>query len=104
MDAFSIDQGTIIYGIQSAKYPTIPCYGVIITARCDIAQRKVPKYYFLIAVDASDWFCSEHGYELVYRATIKNLKNDIDCKATELDLNRTNTRGRTRTRSTRRTA
>lgn len=87
MDAFSIDQGTVIYGIRSTKYPTIPCYGVIITARCDIAQRKVPKYYFLVAVDASDWFCTEHGYELVYSGTIKNLKNDINCKANELDLN-----------------
>lgn len=87
MDTFLIDQGTVIYGIRSAKYPAIPCYGVIITARCDIAQRKVPKYYFLIAVDASDWFCTEHGYELAYNEKIKNLKNEIICKANELELN-----------------
>ena len=87
MDTFLINQGTVIYGIQSAKYPSIPCYGVVITARCDIAQRKVPKYYFLIAVDASDWFCTEHGYELAYNEKIKNLKNEIICKANELELN-----------------
>lgn len=87
MDCFSIDQGTVIYGIRSSKYPTIPCYGVIITARCDIAQKKVPKYYYLIAVDASEWFCSEYGYNFTYRSTIRSYKTNIDTKAKELDLN-----------------
>ena len=87
MDNFSIDQGTVIYGIRSSKYPTVPCYGVIITARCDIAQKKVPKYYFLIAVDASEWFYTEHGYEIVYRTTIQNLRRSIDSLASEIDLN-----------------
>jgi len=86
MDNFSIDQGTIIYGIRSAKYPTVRSYGVIITARCDIAQKKVPKYYFLVAVDASEWFCTEHGYGITYSGVIKGLKNEIDTKARELDL------------------
>lgn len=87
MDNFSIDQGTVIYGVRSSKYPTIPCYAVIITARCDIAQKKVPKYYFLVAVDASEWFCTEHGYEIVYRETIQNLRNSISSMASEIDLN-----------------
>ena len=83
---FTIDQGTIIYGIRSSKYPTVRCYGVIITARCDIAQKKVPKYYLLVAVDASEWFCTEHGYEIVYSGVIKSIKKEIDSKANELDL------------------
>ncbi len=87
MDTCSIEQGTVIYGIRSEKYPSVPCYAVIITARCDIAQKKVPKYYFLAAVDASEWFCTEHGYEVVYGATIKNLNKDIESKAKELELN-----------------
>ena len=87
MDNLSIDQGTIIYGIRSSKYPTVPCYGVIITARCDIAQKKVPKYYFLIAVDASDWFCTKHGYELVYRTTIQDLRRSINSIANTIELN-----------------
>lgn len=87
MDNLSIDQGTVIYGIRSSKYPTVPCYGVIITARCDIAQKKVPKYYFLIAVDASDWFRTEHGYGLVYRTTIHDLRSSINSMANEIDLN-----------------
>lgn len=87
MDNFSIDQGTVIYGIRSSKYPTVPCYGVIITARCDIAQKKVPKYYYLVAVDASEWFCSEHGYGIVYRNTIQNSSNSIESIAKDLELN-----------------
>ena len=87
MDESTIDQGTIIYGIRSDKYPTVPCYGIIITARCDIAQKKVPKYYFLVAVDASEWFCTNHGYSMVYKKKIHDMKNVIDSLATELDLN-----------------
>lgn len=86
VNKFAIDQGAVIYGIRSAKYPDIPCYGVIITARCDIAQKKVPKYYYLVALDASDWFCAEHGYNLVYDGYIKSLKHEIDNRANELDL------------------
>ena len=86
MDDYTIDQGTVIYGIRSSKYPTVCCYGVIISARCDIAQGKVPKYYFLVAVDASEWFCTEHGYDMVYSSVIKGIKSEIDSKADELDL------------------
>lgn len=81
-----IEQGTIIYGMKSQKYPSCPCYGIIITARCDIAQNKVPKYYYLIAVDAYSWFCSKHGYTTVYGELIKNQKDGIHSKAEELEL------------------
>lgn len=82
-----IEQGTVIYGIRSEKYPSVPCYGVVITARCDIAQNKVPKYYFLVAVDASDWFRTQYGYNLVYKQKINNLKQQIKDIANEFDLN-----------------
>ena len=74
------------YGHHLSIYPTVRCYGVIITARCDIAQKKVPKYYLLVAVDAPEWFCTEHGYEIVYSGAVKSIKKEIDSKATELDL------------------
>ena len=34
---YTFDQGTIVYGIKSLKYPDSVCYGIIITASCDIA-------------------------------------------------------------------
>lgn len=57
-----INQGTVIYGIKCEKYPSSACYGVIISARCDIAQSKVAKYYYLIAVDATKWLQSDYGW------------------------------------------
>lgn len=81
-----IDQGTVIYGIRSRKYPDCACYGIIITARCDIAQRKVPKYYYLVAADADSWLKSAHGYELVYGSTIKGKRNNVIQKAREVGL------------------
>ena len=86
MPKCKIDQGTIIYGIKSEKYPSVPCYGIIITARCDIAQKKVPKYYYLVAVDASDWFCSEHGYQQAYSEAIKQKEQNVCRIASELEL------------------
>ena len=82
-----IDQGTVIYGIRSKKYPECACYGIIITARCDIAQRKVPKYYYLIGVDAESWLKSACGYEMAYSQTIKNKRNTVIQKASEVELN-----------------
>lgn len=82
----SLDQGTVIYGIKSDKYPAFPCYGIIITARCDIAQNKIPKYHYLVAVDASSWFSSKHGYQLVYSKTIADKMKTVCDKATALEL------------------
>ena len=84
-----IEQGSVIYGIKSQKYPSSPCYGVIITARCDIAQRKVPKYYYLEAVYATSWFYSKYGYQQVYSTTIKNKRDRICTLAQELELDGT---------------
>lgn len=81
-----IDQGTVIFGIKSEKYPSLPCYGIVITARCDIEQGKVPKYYFLEAVDAASWFCTKHGYEQVYIETIKAKMDKVCTIAQELEL------------------
>ena len=81
-----ISQGTVIYGIRSEKYPTTPCYGIIITARCDIAQGKVSKYHYLVAVDASAWLCSKHGYIHAYNEVINSKKREIIQKATNLEL------------------
>lgn len=86
MNKRQIDQGTIIYGVRSNKYPSTPCYGVIITARCDIAQGKVPKYYYLVAVDASTWLYSSHGFEQAYQNHISSKLLDIIKKAQEVDL------------------
>lgn len=60
-------QGTIIYGMKSSKYTECATYAVIISARCDIANSKISKMYYLTAVDAMSWFNTEHAaYNLLY--------------------------------------
>lgn len=72
--------------MRSSKYPSGPCYGIIINARCDIAQHKISKYYYLTAVDAQAWFSSKYGYTLVYGKMIEDKRRDICNKAKELEL------------------
>lgn len=71
MDGYT--QGTIIYGLRSQYYEGICCYGVIITARCDIEQKKVKALHVLSAISLRDWVC----IELFDRAFQAYLKNDI---------------------------
>lgn len=61
-----LDQGSVLYGLRSDRYPGIPCYGIVITASCDIANSKVSKIYCLIGVDAKQWFCTEYGFRQAY--------------------------------------
>lgn len=76
-----ITQGTVINGIRSPKYDDVDCYGIIITARCDLAQSKVNKVFFLTGVPLLQWTCSKAGFEIVikeYRNQIvTNIKNEI---------------------------
>ena len=42
---YSLTQGTIITGVRSDKYSNIRCNGVVISARCDLANCKISKIY-----------------------------------------------------------
>lgn len=39
-----VTQGSIISNIRSQKYLKVSCFGIVISARCDIAQNKVELY------------------------------------------------------------
>lgn len=81
-----IDQGTVIYGIRSEKYPTTVCYGIIVTARCDIAQEKVPKYYYVVGVEAKTWLITSCGYHVAYEDVINGKRDAVKMKAAALGL------------------
>lgn len=75
MDEIKVTQGTILCSIRSDKYPTTRCYGIIISAMCDIAQGKVDKIYLLTAIDAKEWIncwklSKEHDYSPMGRSRI----------------------------------
>lgn len=54
-----LTQGSIINNLRILKYPDDPFYGVIITARCDIANCKVSRFYYLLATPVEDWIMTE---------------------------------------------
>ena len=81
------DQGTIFYGLRSPKYPEIPSYAVIISARCDIANNKISKLYYLTAIDALDWFCTRHGYHIAFSQQISSFKTKLTSIISKYNLN-----------------
>lgn len=82
-----LDQGSILWGLRSDKYSGIPCYGIVITASCDISNDKVAKLYYLIGVDVKRWFCTEYAYRQVYANKIRSLFKPVEdmCKKFSMD-------------------
>lgn len=74
----TITQGTIISSLRSKKYLDEVCFGVIITARCDLANKKVNKVFFLEALALEDWVLSKFGMQCV----LKGKLNDVICNIT----------------------
>ena len=82
-----VDQGSIYYGFRSEKYPDIKCYAVVISARCDIAQHKIKKYYYLIALDVLDWLQSPFGCAYALEGFQKNVLNSLSNKLNTCQIN-----------------
>ncbi len=72
----TLDQGSIFGGLRSDKYPTMECYGIILTASCDIAHSKVPKLYYATALDVIEWGCMRDTYLTAYKPEINNKQSD----------------------------
>lgn len=65
-------QGTIINDIRSLKYPLIRCKGIVVSARCDLAQNKIKHFHCLTALSMEDWI-----YEVLFWNIIEEIKKDI---------------------------
>ena len=66
-------QGTIIQYIRSAKYPSIRCCGIVITARCDIANKKTTHIHVLSAMSVKDFI-----FEVLFDSVITRKRNDLN--------------------------
>lgn len=77
---YSLTQGTIITGIRSDKYPNIRCNGVVISARCDLANCKISKIYYLIAVPSDEWLLSDEGFNIVLTQKQNELEDKLQTK------------------------
>lgn len=50
-----ITQGSIITNLRSQKYKSARCYGIVISARCDLAQNKIDCVHLITALPLSSW-------------------------------------------------
>lgn len=77
---YSLTQGTIITGVRSDKYSNIRCNGVVISARCDLANCIISKIYYLIAVPSDDWLLSDEGFNIVLSQRQNDLEDKLQTK------------------------
>ena len=77
---YSLTQGTIITGVRSDKYSNIRCNGVVISARCDLANCKISKIYYLNAVPSDDWLLSDEGFNIVLSQRQNDLEDKLQTK------------------------
>lgn len=77
---YSLTQGTIITGVRSDKYSNIRCNGVVISVRCDLANCKISKIYYLIAVPSDDWLLSDEGFNIVLSQRQNDLEDKLQTK------------------------
>lgn len=71
-------QGTVVYGARCKRYPNQPCYAIVITARCDIANSKTNKIFYLVGVPVNQWIVSNNGYYEIVKGKTNNTKKEIE--------------------------
>ena len=81
-----ITQGSVICNARSSKYPEIECHAIIITARCDLAQEKTDKVFYLIGIPFTKWIYSDSGFHNVIAGTVSNLLDSLKQLITPYEL------------------
>lgn len=74
----NIDQGTIFFGVKSDRYPDKPCYGIVLSASCDLANNKIDKIYFAIAVEVNEWLQTNVARSLALKDKLKMTRKNIE--------------------------
>ena len=72
-----ITQGSVISGVRSDKYEKTNCYAIVINARCDLAQDKINKVYYIIAIPLNDWIFTSYGYQTIFCKKAKDVSGRI---------------------------
>lgn len=81
-----LTQGSIVMSVRSKKYPNCNCYGVIISARCDIANRKIEKIYYLEALDLKSWIFSDVCFSILVLQKINPIIDKLKSLCISNDL------------------
>lgn len=69
----SLTQGTIFSCALAEDYDTCPVHGMIITARCDIANEKVNVYNYIPVVRFEDWLVREGAHAVANRTARSSM-------------------------------
>lgn len=80
-----LDQGTIFSCAYAERYQDFDVWGVIITARCDIAHAKMPVYSYLPIVRLDSWFLHD-GKDIFLSRIINEITGSIKSKLKSLGL------------------
>lgn len=73
-------QGTVFSCAYAEDYPETPCYGLVITARCDAAQDKTPIFSYIPVVPIDDWMLCDGAsiaMDRVHAECLNTLKNHL---------------------------
>lgn len=70
-------QGTVFSCGYAENYPNTIVHGLVITARCDAAQNKVPIYSFIPVVSLRDWIFRD-GADITLRRVIEDAQNTLE--------------------------
>lgn len=81
-----LTQGTVITSMRSQKYKDANCFGIVISARCDLANCKTSKIYYLTAISVDDWLLSDEGFKEVLSSNINGLESNLQSKLEEAEL------------------
>lgn len=82
-----ITQGSILNNIRSIRYPDTKCFGIIISARCDLAQDKTKSLHMLTALPLSTWI-EKCLYPSMCLDKIKEILNSFQDIINKHGLNR----------------
>lgn len=70
-------QGSIVTGIRSKRYPECESYGILISSRCDLANEKINKVFYLQACPFEQWITSNVAFKMFAANLIKDLERKI---------------------------
>ncbi|KAB0671151.1 hypothetical protein F6V30_00730 [Oryzomonas sagensis] len=80
-----LHQGLIFTGAVAEEYSHCQVYGLIITARCDIAHSKVNLYNYLPIINMSDWIYVDFN-SIILPKIINQIRNEMNNILTNMNL------------------
>lgn len=75
-DPRELTQGTIFTCALSENYLDCDTHGLIITARCDVANEKTPIFSYIPVISYKDWMCRD-GVGIVAARALANSTGEI---------------------------